>query len=293
MIGLDDTIQMINSITREKIQLPPISSLPGIINYQPDKHGEEYTTIYHHIPMDKLYMQSVYVNKIILSSPPGEDNQDFIVVLFYGFRRYLCYCRPGDKVWTKIVDKLGFERPYLHDVIFHKGKLFAVDSWGSIYESEIKASGGELILSRKPSFDDEVFSDLKYLITSSDGGLLLVLRDLDYVGRSTEGHLLYHTIGFNVYKLDESQNKWLEVESLDGYVLVVGFNSSLCVLPHTISQDKGNRIYYSDHKIDYHGTENIWGGHDNGVFHLEDETIHLLGPEFSPIKPNPIWLYYF
>ncbi|KAF7810267.1 putative F-box protein [Senna tora] len=294
-VGLDDSIRMLNPVTRAQIYLPPMSTLPTVISYQPESHDHEYKLrerndqIY---TFEKWYMQRAIFRKFVLSCPPDDENQDFMAVAIVIIESHLslCYCRRGDKKWTQLTRLTNL---YFEDVIFHEGKINVVDGNCFIYEFDMKTTLGGL--SRRPSFDNNVrknhADDHRYLVQSSDGLLLVVKHGKWVQGEEgdTENEKL-RTYNFSVFKLNECQNKWSVMKSLNNYVLMLGYNSSICVMPHAIPRDKGNCIYYSDDwlELQYGQIEGV--GYDNGVFDFEDGAVHPFFRDTDLICPAPIWL---
>ncbi|KAF7810236.1 ATP-dependent DNA helicase pif1-like [Senna tora] len=282
-IGLDDTIRMMNPFTKAQIHLPPISGLPHVISFNPERHDEEYTMedeegLYTY---EKWHVQS-HFRKVVLSCPPDDENQNFMAVTITNIRDHihLCYCRRGDKTWTQLSQVSLF----YEDVIFHKGNIYAVDSNGFIHEFDMQTTLGGL--SREPYFEGNVRIYNHLYLVQSNGDLLLVFKQADHIVEENREEL--HTYSFNVFRLDESQNKWSAIKTLNNYALVLGYNSSVCVMPG--ARYKGNCIYYSDDWEEFQN-DRIKGGYDNGIFNFEDGTIHPFFSDPDLIFPPPIWLF--
>ncbi|KAI4354788.1 hypothetical protein L6164_003626 [Bauhinia variegata] len=104
-VGIDGEIQMLNPFSKDQISLPPMSTLPSVIAYHPEKHNEEYTItarLYRIGPdfrlvTSKSVMQQSHIKKVIISSSPG-----IMAMIIYGFCGKLAYCKFGDKEWTGI-----------------------------------------------------------------------------------------------------------------------------------------------------------------------------------------------
>ncbi|KAF7810203.1 putative F-box protein [Senna tora] len=173
-IGLDDTIRMLNPFTKAQIHLPPISALPSVISFDPERHDEEYTLTgdFEGLYTYEKWVMQLRIHKIFLSCPPDDKNQDFMAVAIAVIEDliHMCYCRRGDKRWTTQ------QTTYYEDVIFCEGKICAVDGRGFIYEFDMKTTLGGI--SREPYFDNKVrtyIDDSSYLV-QSNGSLLLVVR---------------------------------------------------------------------------------------------------------------------
>ena len=236
-------------------------------------------------------MQKAHVRKIIISSPPDHDDQDFMAMAIYGEFGRLAYCKIGDHVWTDL-PRTTIDCSY-EDAIFHEGTMYAIDWKGQMYDFDMKTRlGGISEAPASPHLNlHDSSQNHKYLVGTPDG-LLMVVRLLKWNDR----HVIcngakrtdcYWTNGFEIYKLN--RNKWIRVNSLGNYVILLGFNSSLCTSPDTFSDGKGNRIYFTDNKNEFHFIEGI-GGHDIGVFDLENGSISQLFPGTDLFCPPPVWL---
>ena len=293
-VGIDGELRMLNPFTNSHFHLPPLSSFPGVFSYQPDKHGQEYTLTekYGEInvyTIDSIAMQEYYVLKIVLSSSPEEE--DFMAVAIYGRYYNLALYRAGDDKWTDVeVRKTagGYQ-----DVIFHKGKIYAIDLEAHLHEFDVETLVGGIIETElERPYPYTLFKYHKYLVRSPDGHLLMVVRGWDEFSKTTVGNesLYGHkTDVFYIFKLEESTKRWWRVFSLGNYVLVVGYNSS--IWKPSFADDEGNCarncIYYTDHD---------WGcGHDIGVFNLEDRKCKQLFPNSAiscpDPNPYPVWLF--
>ncbi|MED6142951.1 hypothetical protein PIB30_002238 [Stylosanthes scabra] len=136
----EGAIRMWNPFTKFHIDLPPISTFPDILAYNPDRQGHEYICV--DLRSDDIYtfegilLHKNQVWKIVISSPP--DNDDFMAVAIYGEYGNLAVCKLNDKRWTHIPIE-DFQ-----DVIFLEEKLYAVDLETHLYEFDKKVIMHEL-----------------------------------------------------------------------------------------------------------------------------------------------------
>ncbi|KAL3839810.1 hypothetical protein ACJIZ3_024401 [Penstemon smallii] len=101
----------------------------------------------------------------------------------------------------------------------------------------------------------------------------------------------YKTIWFDVYKLDFDQKSWIEVECLNDTALFLGVNQTLAVSSVEYRELKGNSIYFTDDYWDRMDEDYCYGGHDMGIFSLEDGTIEpLLDCNQQRFEPSPFWI---
>ncbi|KAK1271773.1 hypothetical protein QJS04_geneDACA006009 [Acorus gramineus] len=113
-------------------------------------------------------------------------------------------------------------------------------------------------------------------------GLLIIVRDLKHVD---EGEM----VGFKVYKLDETERRWVETNSLDDGMLFLGLNTSMWFSSSNFHECRGNSIYFTDEHINYDGLLG-WGG-DSGIFHLKDGSFHSIYDDYmKPLYPRPVWV---
>lgn len=286
-VGLDGELQMLEPFTKVRINLPPLSTFPDIVNYKIRNRDNRYTLkkmnglIYH---VDKSSMQRSQIQKIVLSSSPNDIDQDFMAIAIYGDFGRLAYCVSNDKTWKDFT--MPNARPYYQDAIFHKGMIYAINHKGEIHEYDIHTKVGRMI-----EFVGRIdCSSCRYLLSKGDDLLLIVRIIIENLGMQSETNRFYHTRGFKVFKL--SQSTWTTVKSLDNYAIVVGFNSSI---HYELPYGGGNWIYFSDDRCENHYWNNKKrGGHDNGIFNLQDGTIEvfdsLLYPGDDAVFPIPIWL---
>ena len=293
IISIDGTLRMLNPFTGACVDLPSFSTFPNIIDYQSDSF--ETCTITrpdgHSFSDSKIHMQKHQIKKLILSSQPEHD-QDFMALAIYGERCQLCYYRLGDNGWTSFQD---FGKT-LSDATFHEGKIYVVNGRAQLYEFRFDTNTRRIAGGIVPvaPLNYILYGDVDTIyVVGTPLGLLLVRRELEIEYNEIEDGFYYETCGFNVYKLsrDEEKMTWLEVNNLGDYILLLGYNTSMCLLPQTITlpDAKGNRIYYTDDKYAYH-FQQFFGGQDVGVFDLEDGSFNELLPDIEQLFPAPVWL---
>ncbi|KAL5723826.1 hypothetical protein ACHQM5_007172 [Ranunculus cassubicifolius] len=255
----DNTLDcsLFNPLTRVRVSLPSMSTVWALIGVL--EVGERK------VDRDKL------IGKVVLSGNPDLDHKEeiSIVVLVYG---YLIYAKLGDKAWKHLEDIrdtiYGFD-----DVVYFNEKFYAVDSWGLVVICDLGSSSPgmkELTTSVPASFQSDkenlVVPLMTYLVESS-GELLLIRR--------FRGQKLRRTIVFKVFKDDPISKSWVEVESLDGHALFLGYNHSLSLLASNYFRCKANCIYFTDNIFNGTSIEKL-EPHDVGIFNVETGIIELL-----------------
>ncbi|RYR56183.1 hypothetical protein Ahy_A05g021946 isoform A [Arachis hypogaea] len=217
---------MLNAFTKVRLDLPPISTFPDIIDYNPNNHGFEYAIW-----------------------DLGDDDMDDYRVSSSG------------------------------------EKIYAVEDSGQLYEFDTNTESGPVggIHEAKPPFRAAVGSyQLKYLVGRANGSLLMLVR-----------HFTYHrgfsrTYKFDIYELKKNAKEWCRLRSLENYVVMIGFNSSVQMLPASI-QTKGNQIYFTDNLQDWKAWDDV-EHQDIGIFDLDDGSCQTLLSDVKFVCP-PVWCH--
>ncbi|XLR28006.1 hypothetical protein HN51_041322 [Arachis hypogaea] len=131
-----------------------------------------------------------------------------------------------------------------------QNKLIVLD----IYQGPV---GG--IHEAKPPSDAAVGPfQIKYLVGCANGSLLMLVRHFT-------PELFPRTYKFDIYEL-KNEKEWSRLDSLENYVLMIGLNSSVQMLPASI-QTKGNQIYFTDNLLELKAVD--YAEHqDIGIFDL-------------------------
>ncbi|KAK7258208.1 hypothetical protein RIF29_32732 [Crotalaria pallida] len=250
-----------------------------------------------------------FVVKVVLNSSPPSNNNNCILAMIYGHHGKLAFCCKSSK-WVALSNAM---KNY-YDIVFNDNHLFALAQDGSIERWDVSQETPSKIWYVKPSmeideqeereFSRNLFSSQIYMVIS-EGEILLVKR---YIGNFVkddgvvvyEGYQSspkdttplicpYRTKHFNVYKLFDG-TKWKKVTSLKDRVLFLGANESISMPIQALPTFEANSIYFSDDRWDEMNLDYSYGGHDWGVFNLQDGNIKLLLPYTNMIKPPPIWV---
>ncbi|RYR06587.1 hypothetical protein HN51_071717 [Arachis hypogaea] len=285
------SMYMLDAFTKVRLDLPPISTFPDIIDYNPNNRGFEYTIRdFGDVHMDDYGPQesSGFVNcshvwKVIINSCPSNDNEDFMAVAIYGPRLTLAFYKPNDKRWLD----LSTRKPLFHDVIFFGEKIYAVEERGQLYEFDTNTKSGPVggIHEAKPPYDDAARGplQLKYLVGCANGSLLMLVR------HSTFHRGVPRIYKFDIYELKKNAKEWCRLDSLKNCVVIIGLNSSVQMLPASI-QTKGNQIYFTDENLLDWKTWNCAEHQNIGIFDLDDGSCQRL---LSDVKfmCSPVWCY--
>ncbi|PIA26366.1 hypothetical protein AQUCO_09400014v1 [Aquilegia coerulea] len=260
----------------------------------PDDDEDTQTRRFYSLTEKRLHHSRLQVpqNRIVINSSCGWLRKPCIGLAMRGAFNRLAYCKPGDTSWTHI--DLSYTN--IEDVTYYKNQ-FHIE--GDYYSCDLKDLQHPKVsqLGKLPN----VFwnGPIWNYIVESNGDLLVIARArkwaYDYDDQS------YLTRQFFVFKLDPIELKWIEVNTLNGYMLFLGQNSSLSLLASDFPGCQPNCIYfvddqnqtYVDHNIVYYGADPRQRKpepHDMGVFNLVDGSFQPFYLEINKILPRPIWI---
>ena len=292
-------LNLINPLTRAQIQLPPIDTFPDVLGYRPYMADEEYLILRVRPNLPKpakvqvesiAYVRDVFIHKLVLSSNPN-TSKEYMAMAIYGMVSDLAFCKNGDKKWTLIQQN---DQHINHDIISHKGKFYVLRNDGGLWVGDRNSLPNMTQL--VPSLPKTILNYFS-LVRTISGEFFMVRKIHELEPISCIDHIYsYKTIDFVVYKLDHHQGelKWRMVKNIGDNVFFVGINDSLCISSQNLARYKGNCIYFTDDYFDCH-REGIVGGHDMGVYNVEDRSIKPL-PGYNYylshtmlVWPPPIW----
>lgn len=211
----------------------------------------------------------------------SDDGNVVVVVYRPG---HLEICRIGDKAWSHV-------QTCMADVVYHKGKFYALDRWGFAYLLSIE-SGFRPVLKRLTYGLSPSPSGILYLVPDIlTDSMFVINRRLNFTDMEDYDHVPLEAIHFNIYDThlgegapNEELKEFTKVESLGDRVLFLGYNSPLIVTASKIPGLKGNRIYFTDN-----GEEG--SSCSLGVFNVEDGTVEEpFAGRFQPTSMPPIWV---
>ncbi|XP_060211729.1 probable F-box protein At1g44080 [Lycium barbarum] len=206
--------------------------------------------------------------------------------------------------YTKMYFDIVFAENFLY-VLREKG---SVDIWDFNQDSSfpkkhmsVQPNGPTKFTNSKRYYPIELFSDTLYLALSSDDILLVVRHIGEFVtedgraiheGECDDSICPYRTVKFDVYKMDMNRGNWLEVKSLNDGILLLGGNQSFSVLAKDHRGYKANSIYFTDDYWDRVNEDYLYGGHDMGVFSLEDGCAkQFCEIGLQKLEPPPFWVF--
>ncbi|XP_058751005.1 uncharacterized protein LOC131624023 [Vicia villosa] len=276
-------------------------------------HVPPFTTsfIQHtNVPSYSYYVQSLrktFVSQAILMSSPSASQ--YTLAIMYDYPCRIAFCNNHNASWVKLYDAKRF----YSDIVFDKNILYALDEDGSIEGWDflrqkiprkiLEVNYPTMILDKEKEvkFPIDKFSTKFYLVISKRDFLLIERFIGNFVHANGEvvyegGNRLdqveicsYRTKHFNMYKLDLVKRKWEKIKSLDGQVVFVGANESK-LMDASKCGNKESLIYFSDDRWEEMNLDYSYGGHDWGVFNLQDSSVKFFAPYANKMDPPPIWM---
>ncbi|PIA32863.1 hypothetical protein AQUCO_04300060v1 [Aquilegia coerulea] len=295
---VSDMYSLLNPLSELKIQPLPIDFPKGLnfMGFRIWELGQQYVLKYSvRLPIglddNRAY---IYRQKVVFSSnSPWNDVEeiDYVIMTLHASGK-LALFRLKDRMWSIIED---MSNPYV-DVIYYKGKFYAVDNTGRTV-----VVGTSLIVTEVAN---AIFRGDKKSLVELDGELLLIdslfqeyerndLNGETYIVND-DTYMADNTVQFKVFKLDLKEKEWVEVKHLGDHMLFLGDNCSFSALASDFIGSKGNCIYFNDKYLQSNKEEDgLLKGHCMGVFNLEDLTIKPLAssPGYShSFWPPPSWV---
>ncbi|KAL5710649.1 hypothetical protein ACHQM5_021188 [Ranunculus cassubicifolius] len=233
------------------------------------------------LPRIEGLAEVIDLKKVVLSANPM-SNPNYVAVAIHGGQYSISFFKPGDRTWTPLTSTLYPIWP-ICDILYYEDKVYALHHHGEIFACDVNGPSC-IVTPVAPKRNSEIFGD-NYFVRSSTGWLQIV-RHMDFKKDSD----YYFASGFTVLKLDDDADEWRKVNSIDGRILFLGDNYSLCLSVSDMPGCKPNCIYYTDDKHEYYFYMVEFGPHDMGVFNLKDDSKEPLYPmDSNMIIPAPIF----
>ncbi|CAN0878806.1 F-box protein SKIP23 [Linum grandiflorum] len=165
-----------------------------------------------------------------------DRSKEFVLLTIREYSYRLMKFDSVKQKWTQLADGSAFK-----DVIVHKGELLAVDITGRVVIVDKEDIDGTKGLIVAATGSPKLRAGNKYLVQSVDGELLLVEK--------YDHHDLFNPPirKLRVYKLNEEEKTWVEVEDLGDNVLFLGNNSSFAVSSSYDLPNVRNCIFFTDY----------------------------------------------
>nr|CAB3490246.1 unnamed protein product [Digitaria exilis]CAB3504265.1 unnamed protein product [Digitaria exilis] len=239
-------------------------TLPALSRARLQDVGDESSDEAGHTWIEMDQKRGVDASKIMFCSP-------HLIAAIFRFKRdsttRIAVCKPGASSWWYIY--MNYQAPQFADIVFHQGKLYALDCLETLFAVAISIDQGtgdpwvsqiqQVIGGRKVFYYDFLHDFLNLRVTflvESRGVLLLVCRKIDLWSKIA----FYDAIEaleteqsmFEVYEGNFGQSRWTKVTTLgDDQVL---FLSRQCCRSVSISHNEmpGDRIIFMENDEEYY-----------------------------------------
>ncbi|XP_055806594.1 F-box protein SKIP23 [Solanum dulcamara] len=235
----DGKLRFLNPLTGRLIQDLP-HHMPKVLNLL-DFRVSQVCKSYHvqYFMPSKPFFRDYdvgYVRKIVLLRNHNAGSQrDSFSLMAIDRSDLLCYLKSGDDKWTTLKDASS----YIDDIIVYKGNFYAVDRYGDTMKFD--SSFNETAVASR-------FSDggrRKKRLVESGGQLFLVDSSSD-LGKDVSREI-------KMYQLDEEQNEWIEVHTLNDGIYFAVNDCCFSVSSRDFGDKycRGNCIYYVKGRVYY------------------------------------------
>lgn len=251
LVTVDEQSEMhlVNPITSEQIALPSVTTLEPVAPIYDDRGAicmYRYSTLTPTghpltVSLGKLRYYLHHKAFVFYDTSAGS----YIVVLIYNPLGQLSFARLGDEKWTWLPSHTHFQ-----DCIYKDGVLYAVTSFGEIIAIDLRGT----VLSTKLILDrvrNRYGCHRVYIAEAPWGDLLQVWRPEVWIAEEVDGHQLKATFQnqaerMKIYKVCTAYKKLVQIDSLDGHILFLGNNQTICSRADEYPQLKPNHIYFTD-----------------------------------------------
>uniref|UniRef100_A0A0E0MGL7 F-box domain-containing protein n=1 Tax=Oryza punctata TaxID=4537 RepID=A0A0E0MGL7_ORYPU len=300
LVTVDDLSEMllVNPITGEQIALPSVVTIEHvnpIFNESGALHKYElsqHTATRVNCPEPSIFSLDELRDYIFYKAFVFSDTSTggCIVVLIHEPHHQISFARFGDDKWTWLP-------PHSHysDCIYKDGLLYAVTAMGEIHALDL--SGPTVTMKTIIGRLSIYACDSRYIVQAPWGGLLQVWRSDEYIEEDYEADLhadpatfVRNTGEIKIYSVDTMEKKHVEINNLDGHVLFLGHNQSLCLSTEQYPHLKENYTYFTDdNELWLFGFRN--NRRDIGLFDLEHNSREeLVSPQLWSNFPAPVWI---
>ncbi|XP_052166314.1 probable F-box protein At1g65740 [Oryza glaberrima] len=225
-------LHLLNPVTREQIELPPIATLEQVrpILEAAGDGGDL-----------RGYEVSFYDGDMREYRAPGiyrpDELRDLLNIKQPSFARV-----GDDKQWHWITTSSYYRSPY-SDIAYRDGAFYAMNLLGGIHRYDIHHSRA----TRTVVLADTLGYTLHHAYmawTPSSGDVLQVWR-LTHLPEDEEDEEL-RTVGFHVYKVDFDSQDVVPIDSLGDEALFIGHNGTLCLSTKDYPALLPNHVYFTD-----------------------------------------------
>ncbi|CAL1403916.1 unnamed protein product [Linum trigynum] len=194
MVGDTPDMSLFNPVTKTEISLPPITSFPDVLGYDPEKLRLEYllrdytgfTT-----SLGKKYMEKEYIMRVGISAEPTTE-ECIVMAIRVNSDKRLAFCRPAEIeagwIFVPHVEEDGIpSRIGYVDMVFWRDQFYAIDFRGNVLVCDFSANPHYPTLSYFLSPGAFSVCETLYLVvcpaavTGGDDELMVVTRHASYV----------------------------------------------------------------------------------------------------------------
>ncbi|WOK95924.1 F-box protein [Canna indica] len=287
-------LSMLNPLTGACFPLPSITTFPDVEAVLEPSSSRILSYRFSYAPMDKYdeykLEEVVEYNYYERATVGWTSDSSYVVMVVHSIYEGISYARSTDTSWHPMETKTrDFEYIAFHDNLFYGISHTQHNGLLEIFEPSYNPPTmiKRITLSTPPQRVLSLYPEcaFKRYVANLFGELFQVDRVFcwKYMGHE------YRTCAFEVYKLDNDQQTWLNVKSIGDYSFFVGDNDVIVISAIDFPSIKGNCIYYTD---DYHAGVYCHQetSRDLGVFSLEDGKITSYYDKSSELTyPAPIW----
>ncbi|XP_059292977.1 putative F-box protein At5g60060 [Lycium ferocissimum] len=221
----DGKLRVLNPLTGRLIRVLP-DHMPKVLNlldFRVSQVCKSYHVQYFNPsrPSFKHDFDVGHVRKILLLSDQTNSSSFSLMAIDRGGS--LRYLKSEDEKWTKLKN----DSSYIGDIIVYKGNFYAVDKFGETVQFD--SSFNETTVTSRLSDVNK-----KKRLVESRGQLFLVDSSLEFVSN----------VEIKMYRLDEEQNKWIEVQTLGDQIFFAANDCCFSVSSRDFGECRGNCIYY-------------------------------------------------
>ena len=283
--------RLMDTLSRCAIQHLP-KNFPKVLNtlnFRVREVGKAYGLRFFDVrgkPITRFEFKSILIKKVIMFSKGDEYG-----LMMIHIRGRLALWRLGEEKWSLIDD--GAEKSHFDDVIYYKGRFYAIDYKGRIVvidADSLKATelaspvhGSRGTHKHFVESFGELFLVDKYL----DDELQIFCNDYSDIVADVPDYPVH----FEVFKFIEEEQKWDWVSDIGDRVLFVGDDRTFSLSSTDFPGFKGNCVYFTQDCFCEEDDDRP--GFDAGIFDLEERIAGPLSafPGYSKIFwPPPAWL---
>ncbi|CAL1361897.1 unnamed protein product [Linum trigynum] len=175
---------LLNPLTGKQISLPPFTSLPDVLQYNPERVGGEF--VLQHPDGDRVRVGNRrlglnFLRVVAMSADPTtseEDSSCTLMAIRTNEGRDLVYCKPGGDRWTLIPDPERISAS-CNSIVFWRNRFHVVDCHGNVLRCDIDNPAAPTI-SCLVAAGVSVASPFTYLVVGPDDELIMVIKSVRY-----------------------------------------------------------------------------------------------------------------